>query len=137
MDLTESAALVRTVQELASLRGLGASCTLSQLSALANYASRYASSLINAFISATANGFAKNAFMPASTASDRAEVGLCNRDLLASVRTRLRARETPAERLDTVQRRLAARAMTTTLERLNARLRALEPQSDPAPDATS
>jgi hypothetical protein len=45
MDLTESAALVRTVQELASLRGLGASCTLSQLSALANYASRYASSL--------------------------------------------------------------------------------------------
>ena len=29
--------------------------------------------MISAFMSATANGFAKNAFMPASTASDRAD----------------------------------------------------------------
>jgi hypothetical protein len=45
MDPQEEAALVRTVKELASLRGLDGTGTLSQLSALANYASRYASSL--------------------------------------------------------------------------------------------
>jgi hypothetical protein len=45
MGAEEEAALVRTVKELASLRGLEGTCTLSQLSALANWASRYASSL--------------------------------------------------------------------------------------------
>jgi hypothetical protein len=45
MDAEEEAALVRTVKELASLRGLEGTCTLSQLSAMANWASRYASSL--------------------------------------------------------------------------------------------
>jgi hypothetical protein len=45
MDPEEGAALVRTVKEFAGLRGLEGTCTLSQLSALANYASLYASSL--------------------------------------------------------------------------------------------